>query len=111
MDIKENVKKTDTWIRGLFIIVYGVVFYFLYLIIWLFVVFQFITKVITGDLNKNLSDTSGWLTDYATQILAYITFQSDEKPWPIGPMPGSTGGAEDTSEAAAEALEKKDDEA
>ena len=110
MDIKENVKKTDTWIRGLFIIVYGVVFYFLYLIIWLFVVFQFITKVITGDLNKNLSDTSGWLTDYAMQILAYITFQSDEKPWPIGPMPGSGSSASDSGESTA-ALDKKDDDA
>ena len=42
MNVKENAKNVDTWIRGLFILIFGVIFYFLYLIIWLLVIFQFL---------------------------------------------------------------------
>jgi hypothetical protein len=86
-DVKANVKNVDTWIRGLFIIIYGVIFYFLVLIIWLVVIFQFIMKVITANLNPNVMNFSGGLTRYAFQILEYVTFQSEERPWPFGPWP------------------------
>ena len=35
MDIKDHAKNTDTWLRGFFILVFGVIFYFLYILIWL----------------------------------------------------------------------------
>jgi len=94
-NVKENVKNVDVWIRGLFIIVFGVILYFLFMIIWLLVVFQFLTKVFTGNLNDQLSNFSKGLTRYAFQILNYITFQSEERPFPFSPWPeagGSEGG-------------------
>lgn len=87
MDIKENARNTDTWLRGLFILVFGVIFYFLYIIIWLLVIFQFVTKVLTGELNSNLEQFSTKLTSYAMQILNYITFQSEQRPFPFSPFP------------------------
>ena len=57
-DIKENVKNVDVWIRGLFIIIFGVILYFVFGIIWLLVVFQFLTKVFTGELNLQLANFS-----------------------------------------------------
>ena len=86
-NMKENAKNVDTWIRGLFIIVFGVIFYVLYIVIWLLVVLQFLTKVLTGELNQNLSDVSRNLTNFASQILLYITFQSEERPFPFSPWP------------------------
>ena len=111
MNIKEHASKPDIWIRGLFIIVFAVIFYFLCGIIWLVVVIQFIIKVVTGELNSNLTDFSTKLTSYALQILSYLTFQSEEKPWPFGPVPGSSGGtAAEPAESATEVLEQKDDQ-
>jgi hypothetical protein len=86
-DVKTNVKNVDTWLRGLFIIVYAVISYVLFWIIWLVVIFQFIMKVLTANLNPNVMNFSGGLTRYAFQILEYVTFQSEERPWPIGPWP------------------------
>ena len=103
--VKEHAKDVDTWIRGLFIIVFGVILYFVFGIIWLLVIFQFITKVITGGLNKQLSDFSGGLTQYAMQILLYITFQSEERPFPFSPWPG-TGSSGDSTSAAKKATKK-----
>jgi hypothetical protein len=86
-DVKTNVKNVDTWIRGLFIIIYAVISYVLFWIIWLVVIFQFVMKVLTANLNPNVMNFSGGLTRYAFQILEYVTFQSETRPWPFGPWP------------------------
>lgn len=88
--VKDNVKNPDTWTRGLFIIVFGIIFYALYFIIWLLVVFQFVIKVLTGSINANLLSFSDGLAKYAYQVLRYMTFQSEERPWPFAPYPDST---------------------
>ena len=88
MNIKDNAKNVDVWIRGLFILVFGVIFYFLYGLIWLLVVFQFIMKLITGELNPQLLDFSDSLIKYVSQILHYMTFKSEERPFPFSPWPG-----------------------
>ena len=86
-EVKVNVKNVDTWIRGLFIIIYAIIFYMLYWVVWLVVVFQFVMKVLLGKLNPQLMNFSAGLTRYALQILRYVTFQSEERPWPVGPWP------------------------
>ena len=87
MDIKENVKNRDVWLRGLFIIIFGAILYFVIILVWLLVAFQFISKVVTGSLNRQLADFSVGLTSYISQLLGYITFQSDERPFPFNPWP------------------------
>jgi Domain of unknown function (DUF4389) len=87
MDIKENAKNIDVWTRGLFILIYGVIFYFLFGLIWLVVIFQFFMKLITTKLNEPLLDFSDSLTKYVSQILFYITFKSEERPFPFSPWP------------------------
>jgi hypothetical protein len=107
-NVKENVKNVDTWLRGLFIIIFGVIFYFLIGIIWLLVIFQFVTKVITGKLNEQLEKFSSGLTQYALQILDYVTFQSETRPFPFSPYPGSgtTSGVKSTEKKTKEAPPK-----
>jgi hypothetical protein len=99
-EVKGNVKNVDTWIRGLFIIIYGVIFYVLFWIIWLVVIFQFVMKVLLGRLNPNLMGFSDGLTRYAYQILRYVTFQSEERPWPFGPWPSAEPRAQITDQGA-----------
>ncbi len=87
MDIKENAKNVDVWTRGLFILIYAVIFYFLFFLIWLVVIFQFLMKLITTELNDQLLEFSDSLTQYVSQILLYITFKSEERPFPFSPWP------------------------
>lgn len=88
MDIKENAKNIDVWTRGLFILIYAVIFYFLFGLIWLVVIFQFFIKLITGQLNRPLLDFSDSLNRYVSQILLYVTFKSEQRPFPFSPWPG-----------------------
>ena len=87
MTVKENVKDPDVWLRGLFILVFGVILYFTVILVWLVVVFQFITKLLTGELNRQVADFNGGLLRYISLMLGYITFQSDDKPFPFSPWP------------------------
>ena len=87
MDIKQNITNRDVWLRGLFILIFGVILYFAFILVWLLVVFQFVSKVVTGNLNRQLADFSSGLLRYISQILGYITFQSDERPFPFSPWP------------------------
>ena len=107
MDIKNNVKNKDTWLRGLFILIFGVIFYFLYGLIWLLVIFQFVTKVITGGLNSNLEQFSTRMTCYAMQILNYITYQSEERPFPFSPFPEGNVEAQQPEAESEEITSKK----
>ena len=117
MSVKEHAKNPDVWIRGLFILIFAVIFYVLYIVIWLLVIIQFITKVVTGNLNDNLSEFSAGATRYAFQILLYITFQSEERPFPFSPWPqadkslpaassGESAGASDADTPADSAAEE-----
>lgn len=99
MNIKEHVKNVDTWVRGLYILIFGVIFYFLVGIIWLLVIFQFITKVLTGELNQYLENISSSLTTFAMQILNYITFQTEYRPFPFNPWPEASGKSTQATES------------
>lgn len=84
MNAKENFTNINTWIRGLFIILFGIVFYIAYgWIVWLLVLFQFVTKLLTGKPNDQLLELTPKITEYAYDILRYVTFQSNTKPWPL----------------------------
>lgn len=84
MSAKENLTNLNTWIRGAFIILFGIVFYIAYgWLIWLLVLFQFVTKLLTGKPNEQLLEMSPKITEYAHDILRYVTFQTDTKPWPL----------------------------
>ena len=87
MDIKENVKNTEVWLRGLFIVIFGAILYFAFILVWLLVVFQFFSKLLTGNVNLQLAGFGAGLVRYISQVLGYITFQSDERPFPFSPWP------------------------
>ena len=107
MDIKENAKNVDVWIRGLFILVFGVIFYFLYFLIWLVVIFQFVMKLMTTNLNEQLLDFSDALNKYVSQILVYITFLSEERPFPFSPWPGSKASSKASNSTKKKIASKK----
>lgn len=85
--LKENATSASVWMRGLYIIVFGVILYFVFGLVWLLVIFQFLTKLFTGGVNQQLLRFAAPLSRYVSQTLNFITFQSDERPFPFGPWP------------------------
>ncbi len=90
-EIKENIKAQDTWLRLLFIIIYGMILWLSAVVLAFVVIFQFLSVLFTRETQKNLLEFGGSLAEYVRQIVAYLTFNTEYKPFPFGDWPAGAG--------------------
>ena len=86
-DIKENVTRRSIWLRLVFMIVMGVAYSVAEFVTLVVVVFQFLTSLFTGKPNDRLNRFGRNLARYFQQITVYMTFATEEKPFPFAPWP------------------------
>jgi hypothetical protein len=86
-DVKENLKSQSTWIRGLYILIYGVFYTIAEIVLVAIIVFQFLLKLFTSETNERLGKLGQGLSTYIYQILQYMNFNSDYQPYPFGAWP------------------------
>ena len=86
-DIKENVNRRSIWLRLVFMIVMGVAYSVAEFVTLVVVVFQFLTSLFTGKPNDRLNRFGRNLARYFQQITVYMTFATEEKPFPFTPWP------------------------
>ena len=86
-DLKKNVRDRDTWLRFVYVVVFGVAFYLSVLLTFAAAVFQFLAKLFSGSAFAGLSEFGDNLAVYQGQVTRYLTFASDEKPFPFAPFP------------------------
>jgi hypothetical protein len=86
-DIKENLKASKTWLRGLYIIIFAVFYSIAEIVLFAVVLFQFLLTLFTAQTNQRLLKLGQSLSTYIYQILMYITFNSDHQPYPFGAWP------------------------
>ena len=73
--------------RVLYTILYAVIAKIVSWIICLLVIVQFIYSWIADKPNEKLLSFSASLSEYVRQLIVYISFNSDTKPWPKGDWP------------------------
>lgn len=88
-ELKSNVKNKDTWLRLVFLIVFGFIFYLCSLLAFAASVLQFLAKLFSGSSIKALAEFGDDLATYLSQVIRYLTFASDVKPFPFSPLPNS----------------------
>ena len=89
--IEENLKSRSTWLRLIFM----VIFYFLAslasVVASFVVVLGFFWVLFTGETNRHLQQAGQGIASYIYQIIRYLTYNSDDKPFPFGAdWPGSS---------------------
>ena len=86
-NVKSNIKQQSTWMRGL----YMLLFFFFYgvadFVLFATVIFQFILKLFTGDTNERLRRLGQSIATYIYQIIQFLSFNSDDHPYPFGVWP------------------------
>jgi hypothetical protein len=85
--IKKNLKQTSVWKRGLYILLFAIFYGVAEVVLVAVIVFQFLLKLFTTELNRNLLVLGQNLSTYIYQILQYMTFNSDVRPYPFGEWP------------------------
>jgi hypothetical protein len=86
-DIKEHVTRRSIWLRLVFMIVLGVAFSVAGFVAYVVIVFQFLVSLFTGQPNEQLSHFGRNLARYFQQIIVFLTFTTEEKPFPFAPWP------------------------
>lgn len=87
-ELKEHLTAKDTWIRGLFILLFAFIMGVAKVVTAAVVVIQFLFTVFSGETNDNLRHFGASLSRYTYQLMLYLTYNSDDKPFPFNPWPG-----------------------
>jgi hypothetical protein len=77
----------DSWKRGLFMIVFAIISGVAKLIVTLVAVFQFVTLLFKGQANAAVIPLGQNLSTYLYQITLFLTFKTEEMPFPFLSFP------------------------
>ncbi len=86
-NIKENIKSQNMWIRGLYMLLFALIYSIAEIVFTAVAIFQFLTALVTGKPNELLLNFGQSLSTYIYQTIQFFTFNSDEKPYPFSSWP------------------------
>ena len=84
-EIKDNIRSRPTWTRGLFMLLFAVIYGLAEIVITAVVVFQFFYVLITGKNKERLLVFGQGLSTFVYDIMLFLTYNIEEKPFPFGP--------------------------
>lgn len=88
--LEQNLRSRSTWMRLLFMLVFVVFYAVSRIVVMLVVVVQFFHVLFTGQTNEPLKRFGQSLATYTYQMLRYLTFNTEQRPfpfdtdWPVG---------------------------
>ncbi|MCK9530806.1 MAG: DUF4389 domain-containing protein [Gammaproteobacteria bacterium] len=88
-DLKTNLTNGKTWLRGLLIILFAILYWVAELVVTVVAVLQFGSRLIMGETLPRLTMFARGLNAYVFQILEFVTFRSDERPFPFSAWPAA----------------------
>ncbi|UTW45748.1 DUF4389 domain-containing protein [bacterium SCSIO 12696] len=77
----------NVWLRLLFMAFALVCLFIARILVWVAVVFQFLVVLFTGQDNDNLRNFGQGVSKWVYQCLLFLTFNSEEKPFPFNEWP------------------------
>ncbi len=86
-EIKQRLQKTETWMRGLYMLLFILVYGLVEFLIILVMIFQFFSIVLSGNTNTQLLKFGQNLAAYVYQIIIFLTFNSEQLPFPFSAWP------------------------
>lgn len=86
-ELKSHLASRHTWLRGFYMLLFAVIYHVAEFVIGVVVVLQFLFSLFTGQVNTRLLQFGHSLSRYAYQILCYLTFNSEQLPFPFDDWP------------------------
>ncbi|MEE9141429.1 MAG: DUF4389 domain-containing protein [Gammaproteobacteria bacterium] len=84
-EVKQRVQSSGTWLRLLYMFLFAVIGSVVVMAVGVIALFQFVHAILTGHPNDNLVSFSRDLGVYCLDIIRYLTYQSDDRPFPFAP--------------------------
>jgi len=81
--LEENIKSRSTWLRLFFMLVMLLLWGVSRAVIGAVVLVQFFWVLFTGETNPALRHLGRQLATYSLEIILYLTFNTEERPFPF----------------------------
>ena len=107
-EFKERVTAKPTWTRGLYILLFVVIYNISEIVVYAVVILQFLFTLFGGDRNSQLQTLGKNLSTFIYQVFMYITYNSDERPYPFAPWPGDAGDTKAPAKKKKKVAKKKE---
>ena len=85
--IQANPDRAAIWKRGLFMLLFSVLYGVAEVVLSLLVFVQFVLVLISGSANQQLLRLGGSLARYTREVFEYLTFNTDRQPFPMSDWP------------------------
>jgi hypothetical protein len=85
----ERLLSVDHWLRFVFMVLFAIILGVAGYVISILVIIQFIWALVTGEGNDNLRAFGSSLSQYIYQMLRFLTYNTEEKPFPFADWPES----------------------
>ncbi|MDH3337533.1 MAG: DUF4389 domain-containing protein [Gammaproteobacteria bacterium] len=82
--IEKNLKSRTTWLRLLFMCIFVLLISLAGMVGSFVVIIGFLWVLFTGEINRQLQQVGQSLASYIYEIVRYLTFNSEQKPFPFG---------------------------
>jgi len=82
--MEDNLKSRATWTRLLFMVICSVLVGLASLVGSFIVIFGFLWLLFTGEVNRELRQVGQSLAAYIYEIIRFLTFNTEDKPFPLG---------------------------
>jgi hypothetical protein len=82
--IEDNLKSRATWMRALYMLICCALIGLASAVGSFVVVLGFLWVLFTGSVNQGLQQVGRSLASYIQEIVLFLTFNSDDKPFPLG---------------------------
>ncbi len=90
MSIRDSLLSIDTWVRALYIVLFWILLSLVSWVLGAVVVVQFLIVLFTGERNAQLVKFGVNLGEYLKEIVEFVSFADDEKPFPFSDFPDSS---------------------
>lgn len=85
--VKQNLLSPAQWLRMLLMFGYLVALWVLGMVLLIIVLTQTVVTLIVGEANANLRDFGVALAEYVRQVVAFLVYGTEERPFPFAPFP------------------------
>ena len=85
--LTENIKEPSIWVNFFLKVIYLIFLNFIIPFLGFITLLQLLFSLGSKKPNDNLISFSKKISIYIYQIINFITYSSDERPWPFNPFP------------------------
>ncbi len=86
-EVKTNERKKPGVTRALYTLLYLLIGRFISMVLFVIAITQYIYSWLTGAPNEKILIFTADLGEYTKQLVSYVGFNTDERPWPVGDWP------------------------